>query len=432
MISSFLLLSGVPTRVARAASNNVLRVATGDAHSLWNCDLLLQLLRKIVAERMARGNMVSSQNERDRVSNLEEKIGTEGVVLDEVVEIISIASFDAKAASHQFDLKEIHLLGEDVETQLRDFIAVISKMYHNNPFHCFEHASHVTMSVSKLLSRIVAPKAVTESKRDNMALALHDHTYGITSDPLTQFAVVLAALLHDVDHRGVPNFVLVKENPNLAVAYNCKSVTEQNSVDLAWSVFMDPAFSKPRECLYTTTDELCRLRQIIANAVLATDIFDKELGILRKKRWAAAFSEGPSSESEADQIHRKATIVIEHLIQASDVSHTMQHWSVYQKWNVRLFHEMYASFKAGRMETDPSKNWYKGEIGFFDHYIIPLAKKLTDCGVFGVSSDEYLNYACNNRNEWESKGESTVERYLEKYRNETEESSALAQFNVSA
>jgi hypothetical protein len=28
------------------------------------------------------------------------------------------------------------------------------------------------------------------------------------------------------------------------------------------------------------------------------------------------------------------------------------------------------------------------EIGFFDFYIIPLAKKLKDCGVFGVSSDE--------------------------------------------
>jgi hypothetical protein len=28
------------------------------------------------------------------------------------------------------------------------------------------------------------------------------------------------------------------------------------------------------------------------------------------------------------------------------------------------------------------------EIGFFDFYIIPLAKKLKECGVFGVSSDE--------------------------------------------
>ena len=27
---------------------------------------------------------------------------------------------------------------------------------------------------------------------------LHEHTYGITSDPLTKFAVVFSALIHDV------------------------------------------------------------------------------------------------------------------------------------------------------------------------------------------------------------------------------------------
>jgi hypothetical protein len=31
--------------------------------------------------------------------------------------------------------------------------------------------------------------------------------------------------------------------------------------------------------------------------------------------------------------------------------------------------------------------------------IIPLAKKLKDCGVFGVSSDEYYNYAIQNHKE---------------------------------
>ena len=41
---------------------------------------------------------------------------------------------------------------------------------------------------------------------------------------------------------------------------------------------------------------------------------------------------------------------------------------------------MYLAYKQGRSELDPSHCWYKGEIGFFDYYIIPLAKKLKDCG----------------------------------------------------
>jgi hypothetical protein len=41
--------------------------------------------------------------------------------------------------------------------------------------------------------------------------------------------------------------------------------------------------------------------------------------------------------------------------------------------------------------------------------------QLKECGVFGVSSDEYLEYANANRNEWESKGQSIVAGMIEKY-----------------
>lgn len=53
---------------------------------------------------------------------------------------------------------------------------------------------------------------------ENAAVDLHDHTYGITLDPLTQFAVVVSALVHDVDHVGIPNFLLVNENQSLVAS----------------------------------------------------------------------------------------------------------------------------------------------------------------------------------------------------------------------
>ena len=73
---------------------------------------------------------------------------------------------------------------------------------------------------------------------------------------------------------------------------------------------------------------------------------------------------------------------------------------------------MYAAYAEGRAEKDPSEFWYEGEIGFFDFYIIPLAKKLKNCGVFGVSSDEYLNYALQNRAEWADRGEGIVREMI--------------------
>ena len=151
---------------------------------------------------------------------------------------------------------------------------------------------------------------------------------------------------------------------------------------------------------------------------MATDIADKDLKILRNNRWDKAFKDNgkntiPSKQEERDTINRKATIVIEHLIQASDVSHTMQHWHVFRKWNQALFEEMYEAYRTGRAEKNPVEFWYQGEIGFFDFYIIPLAKKLKDCGVFGVSSDEYLNYAMKNREEWEARGHEVVMEMIE-------------------
>lgn len=263
--------------------------------------------------------------------------------------------------------------------------------------------------MTKLLGRIVNPVEVSRTKGPDhkFASALHgknyacsllaaqlkgsshltfnslreDHTFGITSDPLTHFAAIFSALIHDLDHPGVPNSTLVKENDPMAKKYSNKSVAEQNSVDLAWSVLSDPQFEDLRACIYTNEEEQRRFRSLVVNLVLATDIMDKELGALRKSRWEKAFSGGGSNvndtpvETEQSKlsshtdVNRKATIVLEHLIQASDIAHTMQHWHVYRKWNERLFCEMYKMYLDGRSDVDPSIGWYRGEIGFFDFYM---------------------------------------------------------------
>ena len=115
-----------------------------------------------------------------------------------------------------------------------------------------------------------------------------------------------------------------------------------------------------------------------------------------------------SQREMLDEINRKATVVIEHMIQASDVSHTMQHWHIYRKWNELFYLECYDSYEKGRCKVDPTDSWYQGELDFYDYYIIPLANKLAECGVFGVSSTEYLQYARSNRSEWQARGKEIV------------------------
>ena len=133
-------------------------------------------------------------------------------------------------------------------------------------------------------------------------------------------------MIHDAGHPGVPNMQLLKEKDPLTETYK-KSIAEQNSVHLCWDLLMQPTYADLRSTIYADEAGFKRFRQLVVNSVMATDIMDKDLKNLRNNRWEKAFSEEcATSEDTHTTTNRKATIVIEHLIQASDVAHTMQHW----------------------------------------------------------------------------------------------------------
>lgn len=172
------------------------------------------------------------------------------------------------------------------------------------------------MSVHKLFSRIIAPDITPDSKADRKSI-LHDHTYGISSDPLTRFACVFSALVHDVDHTGgyptacwsrrasdpnnsplsslslsgVPNTQLCKEEAPVAKAYNFSSVAEQNSVGLAWNLLMTERYKKLRRTIYTTEKEYNRFRKLVVSIVLATDISKSQYGTAGRERSSSVRSQ---------------------------------------------------------------------------------------------------------------------------------------------
>jgi hypothetical protein len=282
----------------------------------WNADVLLKLLKQIVTKREIAGKAGWDD---------EPELETKETIFDEVVEVINLPGFDGYTGNKSLDVDP------QVVQQLKEFVAAIGSAYRSNAFHCLRHASHVTMAVTKLISRIeVSDFDATNQETDDdpevtelIATHLHKYTYGITSDPLAQFAVVLSALIHAVDHRGISNEDLAKEEPDVVARYKGKSITEQRSLDKAWKKLMEPQFENLRRCIYADKAEKQRFRQVVVNSVLATDIDDEELQALRMSRWKKTFGSNSVDYSE-ESINRKATIVIECLMQSSDVFHTMQ------------------------------------------------------------------------------------------------------------
>lgn len=225
----------------------------------WNVDMLTRILRQIAYRRslsnQLKHNSHDDQTHDDMMNSirlLESKLRNNEIsnnsdfcmTIDEVNEVIDFSCDDEIYASDDDRIRneESVSFDEDIVKQLSHYLQVIARSYRPNHFHNFAHASHVTSSVAKLLSRIVPPSSLPSKSiqnHDEHESTVHDHIHKIVSDPLTQFACIFAAIIHDCDHYGVPNAQLVKERLPISQRYGNRSVAEQNSIDIAFKILME-------------------------------------------------------------------------------------------------------------------------------------------------------------------------------------------------
>ena len=282
---------------------------------------------------------------------------------------------------------------------------------------------------------------------------------------MAHFTVIFAAMIHDVDHFGVPNAVLVNEQHPYAVKYNNVSVAERNSFDFAFRLLDEAEFDPLRKYIFEGEEEYLRFKNTVHEIVLSTDIASSERQDLCKQRFNEVFAsqmgvckstkdsstekrrrtrdsvvgipslvrliklrirrgkrshdlstdhnsktkhwlckKDVSSSQKVKQNELRRLSLMEHILLAADVSHCMQTWEVFLKWNTKLYNELNFAFQQGR-SFDPSTNWYKGQVGFFDGYIIPLSQRLEKCGSFGAFGPTFVNLAKENKRKWLIEGE---------------------------
>jgi hypothetical protein len=362
------------------------------------------------------------------------------------------------------------LLSPTLRMQIRKYVTHIASQYHHVGFHSFEHASHVMLSATKIVYMLQKKspfhKLMNRTKEDlrddidldNMnqdgedypAAAINNHEIetkiqdleGTIYDPWIHFAIAFSALLHDVDHKGLPNVQLSVESDPLAKKYGSdecmKSYAEWNSLDIGLTLLNDgEGYGELNRVLGKNKE---RLHRMIPDLVLCTDIASKERRDLGMNKWKNACS----TDDDTARYRRRATIetdntsshllkhsldgnrdssklftpgaakaISEQIMQAADVSHTMQHFSTFTKWNKRLYHEVLAAHKCGRTLAHheqrrghnaqeihhPKENWYDSQIGFFTFYIIPLAERLDACGAFS-DDDKFAPLAVQNKENW--------------------------------
>jgi 3'5'-cyclic nucleotide phosphodiesterase len=165
----------------------------------WLYELLHIRIRSVVAKRKALGAEMSSAEAISPMVYIPD-IGQ--TPANEFKESINLQKVTRTKSVHEFVPLS---LGRDVEMELRLFAETISSLYTNHEFHNFEHACHVTMSVNKLLSRIVAVNDTRwRISDDGNTPSSNDIEFinSVNSNPITLLGIVFAAVVHDVDHRG--------------------------------------------------------------------------------------------------------------------------------------------------------------------------------------------------------------------------------------
>lgn len=354
------------------------------------------------------------------------------------------------------------------KAQLQLYVRRIAELYRDVHYHNLQHATHVTLSANKLVDILLTCKYEDDSRETKPkykecsgppkvssaeTFERFLNTFGISEDPLIHFGLVFSALVHDVEHKGLPNAQLVKEQDKLSAVYINKSIAEQHSIAVAFSILAEPCFKELRGVIWSNKHEYTKFRNMVVSLILATDISSAERTAIGRDKWNTAFAKDPecvrksrvhrrrsepsirvssifkkndsrknprASETNASYCHLatsslstlKANAIMDQLMQIADVAHLMQDWPIFVKWNKKLYDELLAANIAQR-GFDPSKNWYKGQISFLDNYVIPLSKRIRDSEIFGSHGTVFMENAIKNRDRWTVEGEEMSRHMIE-------------------
>jgi hypothetical protein len=129
------------------------------------------------------------------------------------------------------------------------FVDALGAFYRDNPYHCLAHAVDVTHAAFVLAARLAAPARLTR---------------------VELFALMVAALAHDMEHPGVSNAFLVARRDPLAVTYNDVAVLENRHVACLYGLVA----AAPEADVFAGLDEATwrEVRRLVINCVLHTDM----------------------------------------------------------------------------------------------------------------------------------------------------------------
>jgi len=246
-----------------------------------------------------------------------------------------VAQPETSARTHEVDV-----------TVLWRFVCEVSSFYHPRPFHSFRHAVDVLLTTCCLLR-----------------LVQHDHPAKLT-DSLDTLALLVGALLHDVNHPGCMNSLLVAIDHPLA-AGGPTGVLERHHAAVAVALLERPELNfLPTLSAAARAAFVQRVREVI----LATDVATT---MPRVKELSETTQSGGTLDGG---------FLLNMLIKAADISNPTRALPIYSRWIDGIIAEFFIQGDVERERSLPiSMNCEraavvvaKAQVGFISFLVGPL------------------------------------------------------------
>eukprot|EP00760_Papus_ankaliazontas_P001295 PhM_4_TR10440/c0_g1_i1/m.96374/K13293/PDE4; cAMP-specific phosphodiesterase 4 len=268
------------------------------------------------------------------------------------------------------------------------FTSKISTMYKDTlPYHNAAHAADVLQAVHVFLQTTTMEHYFTSSEI---------------------VALLIAAIIHDVEHPGVSNQFLIATEDDLALQYNDSSVLENHHLRVAFHVLRHREYNILE---YATDADRRHIRNIIIDLILGTDM-KHHFSILStlKQKWSASSGEGATPSEDTRRCVLKAVLA------CADMSNILRPQKLYFRWVSRLFREHRAQGEREEILGLPvttfcelKPDMRKSQRTFMDYILAPLFVHM--CERFPELT-EILEIGNGNRSYWDVKSELPLEYIL--------------------
>lgn len=306
------------------------------------------------------------------------------------------------------DYVEQHI---DVQ-QLRAFAIAVGDGYRDNRFHNFMHAVDVLHGAFRYMKLMMVQRV----------LYMHEI-----------FALLVAALGHDLGHVGLNNKFLIETQDELAIFYNDNAPLENLHCHLLFEILAKPKFNVFSK---VSPEQYKEVRQTIIDVILHTDTHKhwrliKELQLLYEMHtglFDVETSQQQVTPQQAKELkkddHKK--LLMRMVLHAADFSDQTKPFAIAQEWGYRILEEFANQGEQEKLLGIPvpiqndkaNVNRPLSQLTYIEHFIVPMVAAEVKIFPSWYQSAVLLESNCSH---WESLWSNTTPRPSEAERQEVSE-----------